>query len=122
MSRIHGEDGLAQLGREFRQRLGAGEELAGDWMRRIGKLFVEELLKGEVSDALDRQAHERREGDQIGYRNGYKTRQLRTAEGKLSVEVPQVRDTPEPYRSSIWQRLGKCTPALAARGESRFSA
>jgi transposase-like protein len=90
-----------------------GQEVAGDWMRRMGQLFVEELLKGEVSDVLDREAHERRQDEQpVGYRNGYKTRQLRTAEGKLSVEVPQVRDMPEPYRSSIWRSLGKRTPAL----------
>jgi putative transposase len=112
MSRIPSEDRLAQLGREFRQQLGDGQELAGDWMARMGKLFVEELLKGEVADALDRQQHERRGEDQIGYRNGYKSRQLRTAEGKLSVEVPQVRDTPQPYRSSIWQGLSKRSPAL----------
>lgn len=112
MSRITAEDRLAQLSREFRQQLSDGQGLAGDWMARMGKLFVEELLKGEVADALCRESHERREQDQIGYRNGYKTRQLRTAEGKLSVEVPQVRDTPQPYRSSIWQGLGKRSPAL----------
>lgn len=112
MSRITVEDRLAQLGREFRQQLSDGQELAGDWMARMGKLFVEELLKSEVADALCREAHQRRDDDQIGYRNGYKTRQLRTAEGKLEVAVPQVRNTPEPYRSSIWQGLSKRTPAL----------
>jgi transposase-like protein len=112
MNRILAGDRLEQLGRELRQELSDGQELAGDWMRRIGKLFVEELLKGEVSDVLDREAHERRGDEQVGYRNGYKSRQLRTAEGKLNVEVPQVRDTPQPYRSPLWQALGKRTPAL----------
>ncbi|HEX2988369.1 MAG TPA: IS256 family transposase, partial [Chloroflexota bacterium] len=68
---------------------------------------VEHLLAAEVGEALGRQRHERREDEgQIGYRNGYKARQLRTGEGRIEVDVPQVRGLEGPYRSQIWQGLG----------------
>src|SRR6185437_16593346 len=60
--------------------------------RKAGKMVIEELLKGEVADALGRQAYERREeAAAAGYRNGYKTRKVKTGEGAILVDVPQVR-------------------------------
>jgi len=73
----------------------------------MGKLFVEELLSAEVAETLGRERSERREEGQAGYRNGYKSRALRTGEGKIELEVPQVRGLEEPYRSAIWEGLGR---------------
>jgi transposase-like protein len=103
-----------------------GKELSGSFFCRMGKLFVEQLLDAEVSEALGREKSERREEGQgqSGYRNGYKARQLRTAEGKVEVDVPQVRDFrggggeaeggpgPQPYRSAIWRGLGRRSVSL----------
>jgi transposase-like protein len=112
MDRILDSDRLAQLSRQLREELSASGEVAGDWITRAAKMLVEQMLGAEVYEALGRGSYQRREDEQIGYRNGYKSRQLKTAEGKLAVELPQVRNTPEPYQSKLWQALGKRSPAL----------
>ena len=117
---------LAQLGRELRQELSQGKELSGGFFAHVGKLLVEELLGAEVSDALGREKGERRGAEEgpaaaaagvTGYRNGYKGRTLLTGEGRIDVEVPQVRDyavggEARPYRSAIWQGLGRRSVSL----------
>src|SRR3954470_19876820 len=93
------EDRLAQMGRDLRQELADGRELSGSFFCRMGKLFVEELLDAEVTDALGRGKGERREGERReaagesgraggGYRNGSKSRTLRTGEGRIELDVP----------------------------------
>ena len=112
MSRIPDSGRLAQVAQELRAELSSSNELAGDWVRRAARLLVEQMLSAEVDEALGRGSYQRREPQQAGYRNGYKRRSLKTAEGELAVKLPQVRDTDEPYRSAIWQALGKRSPAL----------
>src|ERR1019366_256104 len=99
MDRILDSDRVAQLGRELRQELLASGELASNWIRRAATTLVEQMLSAEVDEGLGRGSYQRREECQVGYRNGYKARALKTAEGKLSVNVPQVRETAEPHRS-----------------------
>lgn len=113
MDRILDSDRLAQMGRELRQDLATSNEVAGDWIRRAAQVLVEQMLSAEVEEALGRGSYQRRDEDgRAGYRNGYKTRSIRTAEGKVAVDVPQVRGRDEPYRSAVWQALGKRSPAL----------
>src|SRR3972149_1975678 len=38
---------------------------------------------------------------QRGWRNGYVESSIRTAEGKIPIRVPQVRDAAEPFRSTL---------------------
>ena len=54
---------------------------------------------------------EETESDQI-YLNGYETRKLKTAEGKVDIEVPQLRNTPEPHRSDVLKLLGQRSSEL----------
>jgi transposase-like protein len=112
MSSVSLEERLAQAGRELREELSQGKQLSGDFFCRMGKLLVEELLSGEVADALGRQKSQRREDGQVGYRNGYKARVLRTGEGKIELDVPQVRGLEVPYRSAIWEGLGRRSVSL----------
>ena len=119
MDRILESERLAQMGRELRQELASSNELAGDWVRRAARVMAEQMLSAEVDEALGRGSYQRRRDDDspVGYRNGYKNRSIKTAEGKIAVDVPQVRDfsvdgRDEPYRSAIWQALGKRSPAL----------
>ena len=132
MSNLSLEERLAQMGRDLRQELADGKELGAGFFSRLGKLFVEELLDAEVGEALGREKSERREegGQRAGYRNGYKARRLRTGEGGIEVDVPQVRGfavegQDRPYRSAIWQGLGarsvpldKLVTEMYARGLS----
>jgi transposase-like protein len=107
MGSVSLEERLAQMGQEMRDELAEGRQIGGSFFRRAGQMVVEHLLAAEVAEVLGRQGHERLEDGQAGYRNGYKTRQMRTAEGKTPVRVPQVRGLDEPYRSAIWQGLGR---------------
>src|SRR2546422_10112840 len=104
MSTVTANERLSQLGRELREELSSTGDLSSDLFLRAGKLVVEELLKAGVAETLNREPHERREQGQSGYRNGFKSRSLKTAEGKVAVEVPQVREfvsgtEEQPYRS-----------------------
>ena len=118
MSTVSLEERLAQMGRDLRQELSDGKELSGGFFCRMGKLFVEGLLGAEVGEALGREKGQRRAAEgQAGYRNGYKPRELRTGEGAIEVDVPQVRGyavggEEQPYRSAIWAGLGRRSASL----------
>jgi transposase-like protein len=130
MGSVSLEERLAQMGRELREELSEGKELSGSFFCRMGKLFVEQLLNAEVAEALGRDRGQRRDegqggqgsqggsvGCRDGYRNGYKARSLRTGEGKIELQVPQVRDysvdgQEQPYRSAIWRGLGRRSVSL----------
>ena len=113
MSNLSLEERLAQMGHDLRQEMSEGKELSGNFFCRMGKLFVEELLGAEVSEALGRDKGQRRAEGQAGYRNGYKARELRTGEGKIELDVPQVRGLEDgPYRSAIWAGLGRRSVSL----------
>jgi len=107
MGSIPLEEQLAQMGRQIKQQLADGKELSGSFFRRAGQMVIEHLLGAEVTEALGRADHQRRADGQTGYRNGTKTRQVRSGEGRIEVAVPQVRGLSEPYRSAIWQGLGR---------------
>ena len=85
----------------------------GDLVRLALRLIVEEALEGEVSDVLGRERYERGEGEKAGYRNGYRPGKVKTAEGAVDYSAPQVRDTPEPFVSSVRAALSGRTRELA---------
>jgi transposase-like protein len=113
MDKILDPERLAQVGQQLREELGNSGQLAGDWIRRAAKALVEQMLTAEVDQTLGRASYQRRDDQQIGYRNGFKSRSIKTAEGPVAVEVPQVRGLGDgPYKSPIWQALSKRSPAL----------
>lgn len=75
---------------------------------RLGaQRLVQELLEQEVTDFLGRDYYQRRDENEgnNGYRSGYKERSIKTAEGKIPVYRPQVRDSDKPFVSRLWQFL-----------------
>jgi putative transposase len=81
-----------------------GEAEVTSLVVRLGiERVVQEMVEQEVTDYLEREHYERRrpEQDHRGYRNGYEPGRIRTAEGEIVVQVPQVRDAPETYRSRL---------------------
>jgi transposase-like protein len=89
------------------------------------RLIVEEALEGEVADVLGRERYARGDGDKAGYRNGYRTGKVKTAEGAVEYSAPQVRETPEPFVSGVraalsgrTQELERLAVELYARGLS----
>ena len=83
-------------------REGTTEDLLGHLLQKGAKLIAQQMLESEATDFLERGHYERRgDRDFHGYRNGYEPRKIRTAEGVLEVELPQVRDTMEPFVSKL---------------------
>ena len=76
------------------------------------QLILEETLEGEVRDRLGRERYERADGEPAGYRNGYRTGRMKTAEGMVEHAAPQVRDTAEPFVSAVRENLAGRTEAL----------
>src|SRR5438876_3054079 len=107
MNTISDPGRLAQLMEQIRS-----VSPSGNWMKQAAELIVEQMLAAEVDERLGRAPYQRRGDQQAGYRNGFKSRGLKTAEGKLDIDLPQVRGMDEPYRAAVWEALGKKTPAL----------
>jgi hypothetical protein len=78
------------------------------------RLILEEALEGEVRDEIGRERYERADGEAKGCRNGYRPGQMKTAEGMVEFSAPQVRDTSEPFLSTIRENLAGRTQALSA--------
>jgi putative transposase len=95
------------LAREDLHRLvagGSGREvnIVSAFVEAVTRLVIQELVEGEQADFLGGRGHyERRDGGQVGSRNGYEPGRLRTAEGAIDIAVPQVRGTRSPFRSSL---------------------
>jgi putative transposase len=83
-----------------------------DLVRLAARLILEETLEGEVRDRLGRERYERADGESAGYRNGYRTGRMKTAEGMVEYAAPQVRDTSEPFVSAVREHLAGRTEAL----------
>jgi Transposase, Mutator family len=59
--------------------------------------FGMSVVQGFRPAGLGRERYERAEGEASGYRNGYRTGRLKTAEGAVEFSAPQLRDTAEPW-------------------------
>ena len=64
--------------------------------------MMQEFLEAEITNFLGRDHYQRqKEGPHRGYRNGYEPSRFRTVEGEVPLEVPQVRDTYQPFSSKL---------------------
>lgn len=114
MNSVPIEERIANLTSQL-QSPAAVSELTSDVFRKAAQMVIEQMLEAEVDERLGRPRYQRRnagdaahaeqaEPSGTGYRNGHKPRQLRTAEGKVPIELPQVRDA-EGWSSRIWPKL-----------------
>src|SRR5262249_10109665 len=92
-------------------RLGT-EADRSELVRLAVRLIVEEVLEAEARDKLGRERYERAEGEASGYRNGYRTGRLKTAEGAVKVSAAQLRDTAAPLVSAVGENLAGRPEAL----------
>jgi putative transposase len=99
------------LAREELHRLlagGTGREsnIISALVEAVSQLVIQELIEAEQTDFLGgRGRYERREEGQVGSRNGYEPGRVRTAEGPIEVQVPQVRAAGVPFRSTLMSFL-----------------
>jgi putative transposase len=76
------------------------------------RLIVEEALEGEAGDTIGRDYYEHGAQPGQGYRNGYRSGRLKTAEGLMEYSAPQIAGRAEPFRSSIREHLKGHTQGL----------
>jgi transposase-like protein len=78
-------------------------------LARLGaRLIIQRAVEDEFDAWLGRARYERRprekreeRSDESGMRNGFRSRTLQTAEGELSIEIPQVRQAAETFASKL---------------------
>jgi putative transposase len=73
------------------------------------RVVLQEALEGEQRDALGRERYQRGSGGR--YRNGYRPGHVEGAEGRIKVEVPQVRGIAG-YSSALMEFLGTHSEVL----------
>lgn len=97
-------------------RYDLGEEvIPKDVLGKLVKLgmqkIMQEILENEVLDFTGRDYYKHADKSN-GYRNGYETSTLKTAEGRLEIERPQVRGGEVPFESKTWGHIKKHTDQL----------
>ena len=72
-------------------------------MLKSKELVIQEMLEHEVTDHLGRKPYQRdaKKVYSNGYRNGYEPRKIKTPEGKIGLQIPQVRGGEDPYQSKL---------------------
>jgi putative transposase len=76
------------------------------------RLIVEEALEAEAAAAVGRDYYEHGAQPGQGYRNGYRTGRLKTAEGLMEYSAPQIAGRDESFRSPIRAHLKGHTQGL----------
>jgi len=98
-----------QLSKEIASLLESGigedQDLLSTLVNLSVRKIIQEILEQEVADYLARGYYERGERRRLGYRNGYERKRLKTAEGIMEIQTPQLRATKGPYRSGILEKL-----------------
>jgi putative transposase len=87
--------------------VGVGEDPHGalSQLAKLGaRLIIQRAVEDEFDAWLGRARYERRPEAPAGSRNGFRPRTVQTAEGELSVEIPQVREAAAPFVSRLFPR------------------
>jgi transposase-like protein len=75
-------------------------ELRGLLLRLGMQRMLQELLETEQAEFIGVGRYERADG-RNGQRNGYEPAHLDTGEGRIELEAPQIRNSPERFRSKL---------------------
>jgi transposase-like protein len=102
----------AEIEEQIDQLLGVGvgenpRESLSELAKLGARLIIQRAVEEEFDAWLGRARYERRPDYQRGLRNGFRPRKVQTAEGELSVEIPQVREAAEPFVSKLFPRATK---------------
>lgn len=105
-----------RLSKEIEEALSGASTGEGDLfevlIEKSVRMVMQRILEQEVTDYLGRGYFERNSESQGGYRNGYEPKRLKTAEGKMHLDAPQVRGSEETYRSEFLKNLDRLSPGL----------
>lgn len=96
-------------------------------MKKGASIILQKLSEQEVAEFLGADHYERcKDGKtRAGYRDGYEPFKVKTTEGNIEADLPQLRDTGEPFHSKLAgffkshsEILEKSTIEMHARGFS----
>ncbi len=79
------------------------QKMLGELARLGARLIIQRAVEDEFEQWLGRARYERRP-ELPGKRNGFRPRHLQTGEGKLRVEIPQVREAAVPFVSKLFPK------------------
>jgi putative transposase len=91
----------AQIAELLGDGLSADAEKIAELGRLGFRLVLQRAIDEEVEAFLGRARYERTP-EAAGSRNGTRTRPIQTAEGEITVAMPQVRNTAEPFISQVF--------------------
>jgi transposase-like protein len=95
----------AQIDQLLAVGVGDDPRAALSQLAKLGaRLIIQRAVEEEFDAWLGRARYERRPDGAEGMRNGFRSRTLQTAEGELSVEIPQVREAAAPFVSRLFPR------------------
>ena len=99
----------AEIQTNIDKLLGSGlvedpQKMLSELARLGARLIIQRAVEEEFDSWLGRARYERRPGGPPGKRNGFRPRRLQTAEGELRIEIPQVRETAEPFVSKLFRK------------------
>lgn len=80
-----------------------------DGLAKLVESVLNQILEAQVSESLGADKHER-SGERVGYRNGYRPRQLYTRVGPVTLQVPQTRDGS--FSTDIFKRYQRSEQAF----------
>ena len=100
-----------------------GENILKMVLQKGMRILMQELTEAEVTEFLQRYHYGREKDKSIeGYRSGYEPRQVKTGEGVVQIEVPQIRDSIKPFKSKVkdfFRGNTDCVEKLAAEMYAR---
>jgi transposase-like protein len=84
------------------------------FVRATARYMLQVAIEAEATAFLGRGHYRRGERLRVGWRNGYESKRVQSEAGLLELAVPQLRETDEPFRPNMVERLGSRTPDLEA--------
>lgn len=106
MKEINNYEGIGN--EELSELMGQG---LSEVVKQATRRLIQEALAAEVREALGRDPYERGAGGR-GYRNGIRRGHVKTAEGRIDFDIPQVREVPGGFRSAVRKGLPKRSEEL----------
>ena len=99
MERIPASERTREKLKALTQGRGEVEDRRSELVRLAVRLIIEEALEGEARDAVGREYYARGAKPGAGYRNGYRSGSVQSAESATENSAPQIADRHQPFWS-----------------------
>ncbi len=83
-------------------------------LSKIAELLMNTAMLLERIEHIGAEPYQREQQQRNGYANGFKPRSFHTAIGKLQLDLPQVRESKTPFRTSLLEQGSRSERSLKA--------